>query len=160
MYDSRTPAPGVRVEPMPRTKVHGLTAGQSRNMRALNFEQSVMRPRPMVQPVKTGGGGCPPSMVVARGDTRSRNHRRRSPKQRPQNRCFGPEIPSMHQSLHQEAADKVTQMRRIYRRCVRVARPDLDCAYECLRVSFYRLYREFFWMVREMEQQVEGENHA
>jgi hypothetical protein len=160
MFDSRTPAPSVRVDPTPRAKVYGLTAEQRRKSRTLCFEYSVMRPKPLCQPVKTRGGGQPSSVVIAKGDTRSHNHRRRSPKMRSHNRCFGPGVPTMYQDMQREAQAQVDRMWNIYQRCVRVCRRELDDAYECLRMSFYRLHREFFWMVKQMETQVEGENRA
>ena len=158
IYDSRSPAPGVRVSSVPRPTMHGLTMTQTKAMRTVTFDHSVLQAKPLCQPVKTGGGGLPPSMVTAKGDTRSTNHRRRSPKMRVQNHCFQGRIPSRLQTLTQEAQQACDRLRELYKKLVR--RPGRDLAYECLRKSFWKHHRDFFWMVRQMEDQVQGANRA
>ena len=161
MFDAKTPAPGVLVLPVPMPRMSGLSHSQAKGRRTKDFTFSVLAPKPRVQPIKTSGGGLPPSMVKPSGDTRSKNHRRRSPKMRAHNPCFQKHIPSNYQYDQQRIARKLAQLEGMYRR-IAGGRVDaqLDKNYERARESFGRLHRELFGLVAAMERRVEGVCHA
>ena len=156
MFNALVPAAGVVVLPVPRDKVHDLSPAQSNGLRQLEGSGWVLRPAFKTQCIKTSGGGLPPSMVVASGDTRSRNHRRRSPKMRVQNRCFQGLIPTNYQYAARSLRGKLIELSRCYYAITHspFAIPSLEKKYERLRGSFHRLHREHFEAVLAMEKLV------
>jgi len=112
--------------------------------------------RPQVQCVKTSGGGLPPSMVKPSGDTRSDNHRRRSPKRRAQNPCCVKHIPTYSQYAARDVRDKLAALTELHRTIMNspVALPKREADYERMRGSFRRLHREHFQAVLGMERGV------
>ena len=161
MYDSRNPAPGVRVAGVPMPRVTGLSVAQAKGRRTLVWAHTVLSPKPLVQPVKTGGGGLPPSMVKPSGDTRSANHRRRSPKMRAFNLSFSGQIPSNATYDTKRLLEKLRELENVYRRIVSgQVNAKLDEKYERLRASFHRLHRNCMGQVISMEQRVEAVCHG
>ena len=153
IFDARTPAHGVLVLHVPQPRVQGLTPAQANGRRRMENVYSVMGHKPQVQCIKTTGGGLPPSVVVAKGDARSSNHRRRSPKMRAQNHCFQGYIPTNFQYAARALKGKLRELSKIYHTITHslFAIPSLEAKYERLRESFHRLHREHFKAVLAME---------
>jgi hypothetical protein len=160
MYDSRNPKPGVLVLGVPRPKINGLSLSQAKGRRTLSTAFCTFGAKPVIQPIKTSGGGLPPSIVICAGDTRSHNHRRRSPKMRAHNLCCGKPIPSGNIYGKQARIELLQDLALMYARCLspHVSRR-ADKRYEIARCQAIGILGKEY--VLALEEQVEmGVRHA
>lgn len=160
VYDSRTPAQGVRVLPTPRPRPQSLTLAQQSGLRLKPqpdgvrcvWGQGVFRPVPECRPVKTGGGGLPPDVVVRKGSQAKPLSGRigaclerglpRTGKAPVNTICRRP-IPTQTEYRRREAEGMLRELRQMYVRIKRNGtRVDarLDERYEVRRAKFLRMH--------------------